>query len=365
MSILCLPELCITGYGCEDAFHSPGVQRTARQVLLEIVPETRGLIVSLGLPLLHRGGLFNTACLVADGRILGFVAKQNLANEGIHYEPRWFKPWPRKACVETEVGGGNVPAGRSGVRLRRRAAGLRDLRRRLGRRIGPGRTCARRNVDIILNPSASHFAFGKHEVRKRFVLEGSRAFHVSYVYANLLGNEAGRAIYDGDAMIASGGRMLAVGPRFSFADYPPHHGRRGRRRHADEPRPRGQLSRWTWPPGHAPASRPSSPSRPSRPQADRPPLARPGKQGPHVKEEEFARARGPGAVRLPAQEPLARVRGVAQRRRRFGDGRRAGRAAGASWASAELGRDGFLEKLPYIPELGRTPRTSAARCGGC
>jgi len=80
VSILCLPELCITGYGCEDAFLSPGVHRLALEVLREILPETRGLIVSLGLPLLHRGGLFNTACLVADGRILGFVAKQNLAN---------------------------------------------------------------------------------------------------------------------------------------------------------------------------------------------------------------------------------------------------------------------------------------------
>ncbi len=55
-------------------------------------------------------------------------------------------------------------------------------------------------IDLILNPSASHFAFGKLEVRKRFVLEGSRAFGVSYVYANLLGNEAGRAIYDGGAL---------------------------------------------------------------------------------------------------------------------------------------------------------------------
>jgi NAD+ synthase (glutamine-hydrolysing) len=39
-------------------------------------------------------------------------------------------------------------------------------------------------------------------VRERFVLEGSRSFSVSYIYTNLLGNEAGRAIYDGDAMIA-------------------------------------------------------------------------------------------------------------------------------------------------------------------
>ena len=82
----------------------------------------------------------------------------------------------------------------------------------------PGGELSLAGADIILNPSASHFAFGKQRVRERFVLEGSRAFGVSYVYANLLGNEAGRVIYDGETMIASGGRMLAVGPRFSFAD---------------------------------------------------------------------------------------------------------------------------------------------------
>jgi hypothetical protein len=41
-------------------------------------------------------------------------------------------------------------------------------------------------------------------------MEGSRAFGASYVYANLLGNESGRAIFDGEAMIASGGQLLAA-----------------------------------------------------------------------------------------------------------------------------------------------------------
>ena len=40
VSLLCLPELCITGYGCEDAFLSPGVQRTAMTMLGEILPAT-------------------------------------------------------------------------------------------------------------------------------------------------------------------------------------------------------------------------------------------------------------------------------------------------------------------------------------
>jgi NAD+ synthase (glutamine-hydrolysing) len=80
----------------------------------------------------------------------------------------------------------------------------------------PGAALSLQGVDVILNPSASHFAFDKHEVRKRFVLEGSRAFGVTYVYSNLLGNEAGRIIFDGGTLIATGGRMVALGPRFSF-----------------------------------------------------------------------------------------------------------------------------------------------------
>src|SRR5205085_1657175 len=58
----------------------------------------------------------------------------------------------------------------------------------------------------------------KHEVRKRFVLEGSRAFGVTYVYSNLLGNEAGRIIFDGGTLIATGGKLVSLGQRFSFRE---------------------------------------------------------------------------------------------------------------------------------------------------
>jgi NAD+ synthase (glutamine-hydrolysing) len=217
VSVLCLPELCITGYGAEDAFHSPGLQATALAVLREIVPHTRGMIVSLGLPLAYRHGLFDTACLVADGRILGFVAKRFLAGDGIHYEPRWFKPWPAGQRAEVEVGGQLYPLGDihfdcGGVKIGFEICEDAWVANR------PGGELALRGVDLILNPSASHFAFGKYEVRRRFVLEGSRAFGVSYVYSNLLGNEAGRAIYDGGGLIATAGKLVAAGPRFSFEE---------------------------------------------------------------------------------------------------------------------------------------------------
>jgi NAD+ synthase (glutamine-hydrolysing) len=218
VTVLCLPELCITGYGCEDAFLSASTHQMALERLVELLPHTRGMIACLGLPVLHRNGLFNTACLVSDGRIVGFVAKHFLAGEGIHYEPRWFKPWPRAVRSRLRVGDADLPFGDlcfdcGGCRIGFEICEDAWVADR------PGAWLASLGVDLILNPSASHFAFGKHEVRKRFVLEGSRAFDVSYVYANLVGNEAGRAIYDGGALIASAGRMLTTGPRFTFAEH--------------------------------------------------------------------------------------------------------------------------------------------------
>jgi NAD+ synthase (glutamine-hydrolysing) len=216
-TILCLPELCITGYGCEDALQSMNTVRRAWHSLQAILPATRGMIVSLGLPVMHQNGLYNCACLIVDGKIAGFVAKRFLAGDGIHYEPRWFKPWPAGVVDELRVEGESFPIGDlcfecGGVRIGFEICEDAWVANR------PGAALALKAADIILNPSASHFAFGKLEVRKRFVMEGSRAFGTSYVYANLLGNEAGRAIYDGGALIATGGKLIAAGPRFSFEE---------------------------------------------------------------------------------------------------------------------------------------------------
>jgi NAD+ synthase (glutamine-hydrolysing) len=218
VGLLCLPELCITGYGCEDAFLSPHVRETALDVLQEILPSTTGLAVNLGLPLSHNRGIYNVSCLVASAKVLGFVAKRALAGDGIHYEPRWFKAWPAGRRARTSVRGVEYPIGDLVFDL----AGVRvgfEICEDAWTAERPGAELSREAVDVILNPSASHFAFGKREVRERLVLEGSRAFGVTYVYANLLGNEAGRAIYDGDTLIASGGQLVARSRRFSFSDF--------------------------------------------------------------------------------------------------------------------------------------------------
>lgn len=217
VSMLCLPELCIPGYGCEDMFLSPHIWRTSWEMLQRIVPETEGMMVAIGLPLYVTNGVYNVACVAANGRIAGFVPKQHLAGDGLHYEPRWFRAWPAETITEYRVGDESWPIGDLLFEVDGVRAGFEICEDAwvAGR---PGNRMAECGVDVIFNPSASHFAFGKHEIRKRFVLEGSRSFGVSYIYANLIGNEAGRAIYDGGALIASSGSLLAAGPRFGFHD---------------------------------------------------------------------------------------------------------------------------------------------------
>ncbi len=218
VDLLCLPELCLTGYGCEDAFLSPALRRMARSVLIELLPFTKNIAVTMGLPVMVRGSLFNACVLVVDGEVVGIVPKQHLAGDGLHYEPRWFKPWPGGAVTRIEFEGREVPFGDlvfdlDGIRVGFEICEDAWVADR------PGAELADRGVDVILNPSASHFAFGKQRVRRRLVADGSRAFGVAYVYSNLLGNEAGRAIYDGGVLIGAGGEVVAQGPRLSYRPY--------------------------------------------------------------------------------------------------------------------------------------------------
>lgn len=218
IKILCLPEMCITGYGCEDQFHSLYVYENATKALFEIAKHTKGMVVAVGLPILFNGAAFNASCLLVDGQIGGFVCKQFLAGDGIHYENRWFKPWPKGVVEELSIKGERYPIGDFHFKV---------FNIRIGFEIcedawvpnRPGADLARYGVDVILNPSASHFAFDRIEERKRLVSDSSRAYKCAYVYANLLGNESGRCIYSGDTIIASCGKELANGPVFSFKNF--------------------------------------------------------------------------------------------------------------------------------------------------
>ncbi len=219
ISILCLPELCVTGYGCEDTFFSDSVIERGYDGVQKLAQLTEGMFVGFGIPVLFQDRRYNGIAVAIDGAVRGIVLKQFLANDGIHYESRWFSPWQRGQREELTMLDAVMPLGD----LQFDISGLRigfEICRDAWVEDRPAIKLASRGIDIILNPSASHFAFGKHEIRKRLVVEGSKLCNVGYVFSNLLGCESGRTIYDGDTLIAVNGEMIACGERFRFSEAP-------------------------------------------------------------------------------------------------------------------------------------------------
>lgn len=215
VSLLCLPELSISGYGCEDTFFSGYVLEHSLQGLRKIAAECEDIIVSVGLPMEIENCLYNVSCLIQNRKILGFVAKQELAGDGVHYEPRWFKTWPDNLIISYEFDGEVYPFGDLIFDIDDVRIGF-EICEDAWNGIRPAQDHYLNNVDIILNPSASHFAFGKSKVREKLVTETTRGYYCAYVYSNLLGNESGRLIFDGEVLVAAGGKLLARNNRFSF-----------------------------------------------------------------------------------------------------------------------------------------------------
>ena len=215
VKILCLPELAITGYGCEDMFLSEWVPNKALEKLQEVISHTQGISVAVGLPLIHEGLLYNTVCYIKDQKPLAFYAKQKLANDGVHYEPRWFEAWPSEKVTSISFLNQSVPLGHLTVEDYGHTIGF-EICEDAWRNDRPGCHLINKDVDLFLNPSASHFAFGKAEYRENLVIESSGQLDCTYLYTNLLGNESGRMIYDGDILIAQNGVLKARNKRLSY-----------------------------------------------------------------------------------------------------------------------------------------------------
>ncbi len=218
VQILCLPELCITGYGCEDLFLGSWIYQTAAEMLEELKHECTDITVAIGLPVIHQGKRYNTMCFIHNTKILGFTAKQFLPDEGVHYESRWFTPWPAGVVEQLHINENTYPIGDiiySLYDLRIAFEICEDAWRGDKR---PGWRHKAKGVDLILNGSASHFAFGKTTFREQLVVPGSKDFDCAYVFVNMLGNEAGRMVYDGEILIAQQGKLLKKNNRLSFQD---------------------------------------------------------------------------------------------------------------------------------------------------
>jgi NAD+ synthase (glutamine-hydrolysing) len=219
VELLCFPELAITGYGSEDLFLSYWYPQKAVAQLSILAPLCTDITVAVGLPVRIRDKVYNVVAVIENAELKGFVAKQFLAIDGIHYEFRWFTPWEANRVIDLEVNGQMIPFGdltfsHKGIRYGFEIC--EDAWRAENR---PGYRLKDRKVDLIFNPSASHFAMGKTLARKELIEKSSDILDCFYCYVNLLGNEAGRMIFDGEILLSKSGQLISRNQLLSFQDF--------------------------------------------------------------------------------------------------------------------------------------------------
>ena len=90
--VLVLPELCLTGYTCEDLFNQERLLNEAKKQLQIIIDYTanKDIVVIIGLPYQHLNSLYNVAAIIHQGELLALVPKTHIPNYQEFYEKRYF-----------------------------------------------------------------------------------------------------------------------------------------------------------------------------------------------------------------------------------------------------------------------------------
>lgn len=221
VEVVCFPELCITGYTCQDLFKEQLLLTKAEEGLLMLLDFTRkvDIICVVGLPVLAGGLLLNCAAVIQRGVILGIVPKTYLPNYNEFYEKRWFASAQDLNSMDIYLAGTPVQLSPE-PKLFQTADGVKfgvEICEDVWAPIPPSNNLTMAGADIILNCSASDELIGKHRYLRSLVAQQSARTMSGYVYSSCgFGESTQDVVYGGNAMIFENGHILAEGDRFSF-----------------------------------------------------------------------------------------------------------------------------------------------------
>ena len=221
VEILVTPELCITGYSCQDLFREQLLLDKSEEGILQLLDFTRKLdtILIVGAPVLVNSLLYNCAVVIQRGQILGVVPKTYLPNYGEFYEKRWFASAQDLNPTDIYLAGSPVHVS-SEPMLFTTGDGVKfgvEICEDVWAPIPPSNNLALAGADIVFNLSASDELIGKHDYLRGLLAQQSARTISGYVYASCgFGESTQDVVYGGNAMIFENGRILAEGERFSF-----------------------------------------------------------------------------------------------------------------------------------------------------
>lgn len=222
------PELEIPGYGCLDHFIENDTYLHSWEMYASLLAnkETHGILLDIGIPILHKNVKYNCRILSYDGKILLIRPKLWLANDGNYREMRYFTPWQRPRYVEKYVlprmiqkltGQVSVDFGDAVISTLDTVIGAETCEE-LFTPESPHIGMSLDGVEIITNSSGSHHELRKLNTRLNLITEATTKCGGIYLYANQRGCDGDRLYYDGCALIVVNGEVVAQGSQFSLND---------------------------------------------------------------------------------------------------------------------------------------------------
>lgn len=228
-SLVVFPELCLTGYTCQDLFFQQTLREDCRQAFLQLCDLTQelGVTAAVGAPVDIRGRLYNCAVVISQGAVAGIVPKTFLPNYGEYYEKRWFSG--SEDLDVSEIGAEElglaeeyrVPVGRELVFTGAdgTAFGV-ELCEDLWTPLPPSTFLTMNRAEVILNLSASNEVIAKRQYRKALVSQQAGRCLCGYVYCSAGRTESTQdLVYSGHSMIVENGTVLAESQRLFDTDY--------------------------------------------------------------------------------------------------------------------------------------------------
>lgn len=221
VEVIVFPELCITGYSCQDLFKEQLLLDRAEQGIMMLLDFTRKLdvISIIGAPVIINGLLYNCAVVLQGGTILGIVPKTYLPNYAEFYEKRWFASAQDLNPTDIYFAGSSIHVSAE-PQVFVTSDGMKfgvEICEDVWAPIPPSNNLAVAGADIIFNLSASNELIGKHHYLKSLLAQQSARTMSGYVYASSgFGESTQDVVYGGNAMIFENGKLLVEGSRFSF-----------------------------------------------------------------------------------------------------------------------------------------------------
>lgn len=221
VEVIVFPELCITGYTCQDLFHQTLLLEQAETAILMLLDFTRNLdiITIVGVPVIAGNLLLNCAAIIQKGDLLGLIPKTYLPNYSEFYEKRWFASSRDLQPTEIRYAGNTVLVTPQPTLFHTCDGALFgvEICEDVWAPAPPSTQLALAGADIIFNLSASDELIGKHSYLKSLLAQQSARTISGYVYSGCgFGESSQDAVYSGNAMIYENGQLLANGKRFNL-----------------------------------------------------------------------------------------------------------------------------------------------------